>query len=462
MASSGRSKRYHDKLTQRLLRAALSWLLLFTLILGICITILISYGEGENEWLVYRQVLTELVNEVLTEQVFSRLQLPDEPALRGLEFRLQGIAQVRLIKIKTPDGRIIWSDHPDLIGHVEPASPQFMDALAGKVIEGYERTVDIANGEETFIDRWLHSWASELYIPFKAGSGHVLGVAEIYLPPRISAREMVGELAMVWLILGSILIVYLLLSHRWFVRATDRIITLQEEHEKDVRLATVGEGVSKIVHDTRNLLAGMRFACERLTSENMTAGQRGDLLNQLSLPIEMSFGMLEDILAFASGKSAKIKKREQGLRPLIEHLQPILSPMLDEAGHRLVLDIPDDLSVYVDADKMAHILINLVRNSIEAMPSPGEVRIAATACKAGVCITISDTGTGIEPYLLPRLFEPFASHPGMERTGLGLAIVQDLVRIHGGEVMARNRQKSGAEFELIFPAQQTDGSLKEQ
>ena len=124
--------------------------------------------------------------------------------------------------------------------------------------------------------------------------------------------------------------------------------------------------------------------------------------------------------------------------------------MLDSSGHQLKIDIPDDLIIYWDSQKLLHILINLLRNAAESMTVPGVITIIAARENNGVRMQVKDTGNGIPEKLLANLFEPFMSEPGKTRPGLGLAIIRDLVRRHGGDVTAKNWEQ-GAEFDLYFP-----------
>lgn len=106
-----------------------------------------------------------------------------------------------------------------------------------------------------------------------------------------------------------------------------------------------------------------------------------------------------------------------------------------------------------DADQLRLVLRNLIRNAAEAMEGSIErrVEITARAVKGGVEFSVADTGPGIAPSVLPRLFQPIASaKPG--GMGVGLAICRALVEAHGGRIWAASRKGGGAVFRFVIPA----------
>ncbi len=107
-------------------------------------------------------------------------------------------------------------------------------------------------------------------------------------------------------------------------------------------------------------------------------------------------------------------------------------------------------AVEVDRDQMLQVLLNLVSNATEAMPRGGTLRLSARRQGAEVALSVSDTGPGISPHDLPRVFEPyFTTKAG--GTGLGLAIAERIVSEHGGRLEATSRPGQGATFTVRLP-----------
>ena len=111
-----------------------------------------------------------------------------------------------------------------------------------------------------------------------------------------------------------------------------------------------------------------------------------------------------------------------------------------------------------DPDALRQILTNLFDNALRHTPAGGEISVRAGAAPDGVMIAVSDTGAGIAPEHLPRIFERFyradASRSRAQGgTGLGLAIVKHLVEGHGGRVAAESTLGRGTTIRLFFPAE---------
>ncbi len=121
-------------------------------------------------------------------------------------------------------------------------------------------------------------------------------------------------------------------------------------------------------------------------------------------------------------------------------------------GVRLEREVAGGLpAVSVDRDQMLQVLLNLVRNATEAMPRGGTLRLAARREGAEVLVSVSDTGPGIPPADLPRVFEPyFTTKEG--GTGLGLAIAERIVSEHGGRIEVASGPGQGATFTVRLPA----------
>jgi signal transduction histidine kinase len=106
------------------------------------------------------------------------------------------------------------------------------------------------------------------------------------------------------------------------------------------------------------------------------------------------------------------------------------------------------MQILVDVGRFARMLLNLVKNSIEAMPNGGILRIAVRKQGAQVMFRISDTGCGIEPELQAKIFEPFVTFGKSKGTGLGMAIVKSVVEAHGGTISVHSEVGVGTSIEV--------------
>jgi signal transduction histidine kinase len=119
---------------------------------------------------------------------------------------------------------------------------------------------------------------------------------------------------------------------------------------------------------------------------------------------------------------------------------------------------PEGEAAVADPDALRQVLTNLFDNALRHTPTGGEIAVRAGAALDGVTIAVADTGSGIAPQHLPRIFERFyradASRSRAQGgTGLGLAIVKHLVEAHGGRVAAESTLGRGTTIRLFFPAE---------
>jgi signal transduction histidine kinase len=135
-----------------------------------------------------------------------------------------------------------------------------------------------------------------------------------------------------------------------------------------------------------------------------------------------------------------------------------LAPAIEAKRQRVSIDVaPEACVLEADPAKLHDVLRNLVENAVNYSPEEAEIRLAASRRDGSVIITVADSGPGIPPADLARVFERFyrvdksRSRPG--GTGLGLAIVKHLVELHGGKATAENRSSGGAIFTVTLPAQ---------
>src|SRR4029079_6521817 len=135
---------------------------------------------------------------------------------------------------------------------------------------------------------------------------------------------------------------------------------------------------------------------------------------------------------------------------------PMVEPQISRKNLHFTSEVSDDLFANADIEKVQQILINLLTNAIKFTASEGKVAVeAGRQSGSKVFIRVVDTGTGIPPEMLERVFEPFtqvdSSHSrSQEGTGLGLAISRDLARGMGGDLSATSTMGKGSAFELLL------------
>jgi len=139
----------------------------------------------------------------------------------------------------------------------------------------------------------------------------------------------------------------------------------------------------------------------------------------------------------------------------------------DKKGQELKVLVPDEqVNMYIDADKIAQVMNNLISNAIKYTPEKGKIIIELKDKKDEVEISVSDTGVGIAKEDLPRVFNKFqqfnrAAGAGAKGTGLGLSIVKQLVELHKGTVMVESEVNKGSEFTFNLPKMEVESVFRE-
>jgi len=228
-------------------------------------------------------------------------------------------------------------------------------------------------------------------------------------------------------------------------------VRMERRLEVSERLAGVGRLAAVVAHEINNPLDGMR----RLLGLAMRAAEAGETdrlagyLPQVRKGLDRIGAIVRDLLDFSRGASASAEPMP--IRDILTEAVRTLEPTAEAEGVAVEVACQDDLPP-LRSGHLYHAVLNLVKNAVEATPRGGRVEVRAR-CEAGaLVIEVADTGPGIPPEVLPRLFEPFYSSKALGKgTGLGLVISRDLVQRQGGTLSAANRPEGGAVFTIRVP-----------
>lgn len=211
-------------------------------------------------------------------------------------------------------------------------------------------------------------------------------------------------------------------------------------------LAALGEAVAKINHDLRNILTSAQLVSDRLAG-NADPGVR-KMGERLVRSIDRGVSLCQSTLKF--GKA-------EALKPHIQNVA--LSSILDDAfadacsGTCTVNfenGVADTVRVSVDPEHLHRMVLNLMRNAVQAMELGGKMTARADEKARTIALTFADNGPGIPEQIQANLFKPFSGSSRKDGSGLGLTIVRDLARANGGEITLVHTGKSGTVFELVL------------
>jgi two-component system C4-dicarboxylate transport sensor histidine kinase DctB len=221
------------------------------------------------------------------------------------------------------------------------------------------------------------------------------------------------------------------------------------------KLAALGQMSAGVVHELNQPLAAMRTL-----SDNAAVLLRKGRLDDAQVNLER-IANLTSRLARLTQQLKVFAHKASGPPHRVAVHNVVQNALLMGADRLRTLDIstvveiePETLSVLADEGRLEQVLVNLVNNAIDAMAAAPERRLAIRAARRDDrgLIAVSDSGTGIDPDVLGRLFEPFiTTKPAGKGLGLGLMISAHIVRELGGRLTASNLSPTGAEFVIELP-----------
>jgi signal transduction histidine kinase len=220
------------------------------------------------------------------------------------------------------------------------------------------------------------------------------------------------------------------------------------------RLSTVGTMANSIIHDLKNPIGAIQTCVELITQRHDDPVTK-QLVDIMEKSVENMKDMVQELLDFARGQSS-LQFERRPAADVIQELDSQLVRMLPKNVH-LVRDVHFCDDVRVDVGRFIRVLLNLVKNAVEAMPNGGVLRIELLQLENEALFRIADTGGGIPEDVLPRIFEPFVTHGKSKGTGLGMAIVKSVVEAHLGVVEVRSKVGVGTTVEVTLPTLEPAG-----
>ncbi|MDP2354816.1 MAG: HAMP domain-containing sensor histidine kinase [Beijerinckiaceae bacterium] len=243
-------------------------------------------------------------------------------------------------------------------------------------------------------------------------------------------------------------------------RAEDALAQTQSallgELREKKRLASLGLAVAKINHDLRNMLSTAQLLSDRLTHSPDPLGR--SVAPKLIRTLDRAIAFCQSTLTYGRAAEPAPRLAPFRLRDAIDEAIEIVAPA--GAGQlSLVNDAPGDLLVVADREQMLRVLMNLLRNALDALAAAGaqpgldpEVRFTARRLDGRILIEVRDTGPGVPERARKTLFQPFLGSSRQGGTGLGLAIAAELVAGHGGDIRLMDAgAEGGATFVIELP-----------
>jgi signal transduction histidine kinase len=240
------------------------------------------------------------------------------------------------------------------------------------------------------------------------------------------------------------------------IAETERALELEDQARRAATVAVAGKLAAGLAHEVGTPLnvisVRAEFILRALPPDDPRRADLESIVGQIERISRIITGLLDAVRPQAP------KLEPTAVKPLVDDLFGLLRHPARQRGVELVVSVPDGLPrVQADAGQLQQVVINLVLNALEATPGGGRVTVGAEArargSRDGVALTVSDTGSGIAPEILPNVFNAFfTTKPRGQGTGLGLAICRDIVRSHGGEILVDSQPGAGSTFTAWIPA----------
>ncbi len=246
------------------------------------------------------------------------------------------------------------------------------------------------------------------------------------------------------------------------VEITDQVVARERAEHLAAELQRANrakdEFVAMLGHELRNPLAPIATALRVMELRDIVGAERERAV--IGRQVERLTRLVDDLLdvsRIASGK-VELSTSPREIADVVAQAIEVTSPLFEQRGQRLRVSVGrPGLVVRMDPQRMTQVVSNLLTNASKYSDAGGEIRIGAQAEGNQLVLRVEDAGIGIEPEMLPRVFDLFTQeHQSLDRSrgglGLGLAIVRNLVAMHGGSVTAASEGRGrGSTFTVVLP-----------
>ena len=248
-------------------------------------------------------------------------------------------------------------------------------------------------------------------------------------------------------------------------RAEEEKGKLQAQLFENQKMDAIGQLVGGIAHDFNNILGAIKGYGELAIMETDETNPIYVDLQQIVSSTDRGAKLINQLLLFSQSHSVDIKSVD--LNKLVDNLLKMLNRLIGENISIETKLSPDLPNIKADSGNIEQALLNMVINARDAMPNGGRITIKTenvsidekycqlnpeSRCGNFVCLSVTDTGTGMTKDVLAHIFEPFfTTKPQGKGTGLGLAVVYGIIKKHQGWVDVDSESKQGTVFKIYLP-----------
>ena len=248
---------------------------------------------------------------------------------------------------------------------------------------------------------------------------------------------------------------------------------LETEYRQAQKMEAMGTLAGGIAHDFNNLLMAISGCAEMIRNDPTVVGDQREFAELITESSDRGAALSRQLLTFSRKGVAKNERRPVRFNDLIRDQQKMLQRVFPKNIQQQTRLAEDLALIQGSADQLHQVLMNLAVNASHAMPDGGTLtfetrnsHLDAAYCRLHpqiqpgefVVVTISDTGHGMSPETMQRIYEPFFTTKKVgEGTGLGLSVVYGIIKNHGGHIVCHSQVGAGTTFKLCFPILKSSG-----
>jgi two-component system, NtrC family, sensor kinase len=231
---------------------------------------------------------------------------------------------------------------------------------------------------------------------------------------------------------------------------TERV-SLEEQLQQSDKLSSIGLLAAGVAHEVNTPLAGISSYSQMLMQQIPDSDPRHQLLEKIHRQTSRASSIVNNLLNFSRVSEARYAPVD--LNRVLDDTIQLLESQLRNTEIEIVRHYADGLPLApCDAPKLQQVLMNLILNARDAMPRGGKLEISTGADEDSVVISVRDSGLGIAPEHLSKIYDPFFTTKQIGKgTGLGLAVSYGIIRDHGGHINVESKLGEGTRFQITLP-----------
>ena len=221
--------------------------------------------------------------------------------------------------------------------------------------------------------------------------------------------------------------------------------------ERQEKLTAMGELASGVAHEIRNPLNAIGVLGQRLDMEFSPTEDEQEyhhLVRAIVSEVHRVNAIIQRFLKFA--RPPQLMLMPSDLDELLEQYRPVLEGEAEAKGLQFIVKACSESKVSIDREQMQQVLLNLVRNAVEATQPNGTVTVTAGKLSGNAFIEVADTGKGIPGKMLSQIFNLYFTSKD-NGTGMGLSIANQIVQAHGGILEVESCEGAGSVFRIVLP-----------